>query len=168
MPVERFLLRYKHHTWMCQMKNDQKLMGAEARVNCTTLDSHGTSRSKFEGVCSVCIGRKECSLWCTYIHIHELYTYMWWKGFRQEHQNCPQTLDVKVYFFVFHSEQVHNSTAYDLACSGLLVLSGESWPCSSPCPALTRYLEVTPVRNAEMRRSFLNPHTFLHYLFMEQ
>lgn len=167
MPVEQFLLHHKHYTWRCQIKPIRNWWVLKLGWIVPQWTAMGLAEANLRRLCSVCIGGEEYSLWCTYIHIHELYTYMWWKRFRQEHQNCPQMLEVGVFFFLFHSEQVHN--AYDLACSVLLVFSGEIWPCSFSCPGLTRYLEIiTPVHKVEMLKSFLNPHTFLHYLFMDQ
>lgn len=48
MPIEWCLLHHKHYTWMCQIENNQELMGVKARVKCTAVASHGTSRSKSE------------------------------------------------------------------------------------------------------------------------
>lgn len=153
-------------------------MGAGTRWIAPQWTAMGLAEANFWRLCSVFIGREEHPLWYTYIYIFIIfifiYLYPWIiyihviKEFRQEHQDSPQMVELKVFFFVFHSELVHNSTAYDLACSVLLGLSGEIWSYSCPYPALPTCLEVTPMHNAKMLKSFPNPHTFLHYLFVDQ
>lgn len=63
-------------THVCTKLETVQLMGAKARVNHTTVNSHRTE-AKFRRLCSAFIWREEHPLWCIYTCIHELYTHMW-------------------------------------------------------------------------------------------